>query len=180
MWTSHSVRSSRRPLLLAFGPAGTMFALIPAAILVVVLFVELPRMRTFAPAKRTKKIGVGEDRWRQFALLTTSIVVRSIARRSRKDPPSERRTGRAARVLSISMFSAAPLLAASIFATSRRGPFAIVVCIAIAGFVGLVFVPSQTAFVVLGQEYLPNHLGIAAGVSLGLVSQRANRAAFAG
>lgn len=50
MWASHSVRSSRRPLLLAFGPAGTMFALIPAAILVVVLFVELPRMRTFAPA----------------------------------------------------------------------------------------------------------------------------------
>jgi FSR family fosmidomycin resistance protein-like MFS transporter len=71
-------------------------------------------------------------------------------------------------VLLISMFSAAPLLVALILATSRGGPFAIVACIAIAGLFGLLFIPSQTAFVVLGQEYLPNHLGIAAGVSLGL------------
>jgi FSR family fosmidomycin resistance protein-like MFS transporter len=190
------------PLLLAFGPAGTMFVLIPAAIWVVVLFVELPRMRTFVPPKRTKKIGVGEDRWGHFALLTTFIVVRSIAfvgiitfvplyaiRVVHASVPQANgalaallvcgavgtivggriidRIGRIP-VLLISMFSAAPLLVALILATSRGGPFAIVACIAIAGLFGLLFIPSQTAFVVLGQEYLPNHLGIAAGVSLGL------------
>jgi FSR family fosmidomycin resistance protein-like MFS transporter len=189
------------PLLLAFGPAGTMFVLIPAAIWVVVLFVELPRMRTFVPPKRTKKIGVGEDRWGHFALLTTFIVVRSIAfvgiitfvplyaiRVVHASVPQANgalaallvcgavgtivggriidRIGRIP-VLLISMFSAAPLLVALILATSRGGPFAIVACIAIAGLFGLLFIPSQTAFVVLGQEYLPNHLGIAAGVSLG-------------
>ena len=190
------------PLLLAFGPAGTMFVLIPAAIWAVVLFAELPRMRTFVPPKRTKKIGIGEDRWGRFALLTTFIVVRSIAFvgiitfvplyaiRVVHASVSQANGALAALlvcgaigtiiggriidrigripVLLISMFSAAPLLAALIFATSRGGPFAIVACIAIAGLVGLLFIPSQTAFVVLGQEYLPNHLGIAAGVSLGL------------
>ena len=33
---------------------------------------------------------------------------------------------------------------------------------------GFALVASQTAFVVLGQEYLPNRLGIASGVTLGL------------
>jgi FSR family fosmidomycin resistance protein-like MFS transporter len=33
---------------------------------------------------------------------------------------------------------------------------------------GFIFVSAQTAFVVLGQEYLPNHLGLASGVTLGL------------
>jgi FSR family fosmidomycin resistance protein-like MFS transporter len=39
---------------------------------------------------------------------------------------------------------------------------------AFAMFVGFVIVASQTAFVVMGQEYLPNRLGIASGVTLGL------------
>ena len=71
-------------------------------------------------------------------------------------------------VLLISMFSAGPLLVAFIVATSSGAPYALAGCIAIAGLVGLLFIPSQTAFVVLAQEYLPNHLGVAAGVSLGL------------
>ena len=33
---------------------------------------------------------------------------------------------------------------------------------------GFVFVASQSAFVVLGQEYLPNRMGLASGVTLGL------------
>jgi FSR family fosmidomycin resistance protein-like MFS transporter len=190
------------PLLIAFGPAGTLFALFPAAIWAVVLFIELPRLRTFAPTKRPKKIGVGEDRWGRFALLTSFIVVRSIAFTGiitfvplyaiqvvHASVPQANtalaallvcgaigtviggriidRIGRIP-VLLISMFSAGPLLVAFIVATGSGAPYAIAGCIAIAGLVGLLFVPSQTAFVVLAQEYLPNHLGIAAGVSLGL------------
>ena len=34
--------------------------------------------------------------------------------------------------------------------------------------IGFIIVASQTAFVVMGQEYLPNRLGIASGVTLGL------------
>ena len=190
------------PLLLAFGPSGTLFALGPAAIWAIVLFIELPHMRSFAPARRTKKAGVGEDRWGPFALLTTFVVVRSIAFvgivtfvplyaiRIVHASVSQangalatllvagavgtiiggRVTDRIGRipVLLISMFSAAPLLAIFIFFTVSGGPFAIIASIVLAGVVGLLFIPSQTAFVVLGQEYLPNHLGIAAGVSLGL------------
>jgi FSR family fosmidomycin resistance protein-like MFS transporter len=33
---------------------------------------------------------------------------------------------------------------------------------------GFAFVASQSAFVVLGQEYLPNRMGLASGVTLGL------------
>ncbi|MGD0053118.1 MAG: MFS transporter [Vulcanimicrobiaceae bacterium] len=33
---------------------------------------------------------------------------------------------------------------------------------------GFIFVAAQASFVVLGQEYLPNHLGLASGVTLGL------------
>lgn len=190
------------PLLLAFGPSGTLFALVPAAIWAIVLFIELPRMRTFAPARRTKRPGVGEDRWGPFALLTTFVIVRSIAfvgivtfvplyaiRIVHASVPQANgalaallvagavgtiiggrvadRIGRIP-VLLISMFSAAPLLAIFIFFTASGGPSAIIASIVLAGVVGLLFIPSQTAFVVLGQEYLPNHLGIAAGVSLGL------------
>ena len=190
------------PLLLAFGPAGTLAAIVPATIWVVVLFIELPRMRSFAPAKRVKRVGIGEDRWGQFALLTTFIVVRSIAfvgiitfvplyaiRVVHATVPQANgalaallvagavgtivggrvadRIGRIP-VLLISMFCAAPVLATLILTTSGGGPLAVGELIVIAGLVGLTFIPSQTAFVVLGQEYLPNHLGIAAGVSLGL------------
>ena len=44
----------------------------------------------------------------------------------------------------------------------------IVAAYALAVVVGFVLVASQTAYVVMGQEYLPNRLGIASGVTLGL------------
>ena len=44
----------------------------------------------------------------------------------------------------------------------------LIVAYALAIVVGFVLVASQTAYVVMGQEYLPNRLGIASGVTLGL------------
>jgi MFS transporter, FSR family, fosmidomycin resistance protein len=44
----------------------------------------------------------------------------------------------------------------------------IVVAAAVLIVTGFVFVASQAAFVVLGQEYLPNRVGLASGVTLGL------------
>jgi FSR family fosmidomycin resistance protein-like MFS transporter len=51
-------------------------------------------------------------------------------------------------------------------ATTRGGGIA--AAIACAALIGFLIVASQTAFVVLGQEYLPQHMGIASGVTLGL------------
>ncbi len=53
-----------------------------------------------------------------------------------------------------------------VFATTHGGGF--VAAFVGAAVIGFVIVASQTAFVVLGQEYLPQHLGIASGITLGL------------
>jgi FSR family fosmidomycin resistance protein-like MFS transporter len=52
------------------------------------------------------------------------------------------------------------------FVTTHGG--GIVGAFVVAAVIGFVIVSSQTAFVVLGQEYLPQHMGIASGVTLGL------------
>ncbi len=69
-------------------------------------------------------------------------------------------------ILIASMSASAPLLFAFVTFTSSGSSYAW----AVAGImiVGFALVASQTAFVVLGQEYLPNRLGVASGVTLGL------------
>jgi FSR family fosmidomycin resistance protein-like MFS transporter len=61
---------------------------------------------------------------------------------------------------------AAPVILAFVAITLAH-PNLYVAC-ALASVVGFVLVASQTAYVVMGQEYLPNRLGIASGVTLGL------------
>lgn len=70
-------------------------------------------------------------------------------------------------VLLTSTGAATALIALFVLVTARGNvppgaPFAL------AGAIGFVLVASQTSFIVLGQEYLPNRLGMASGVTLGL------------
>ncbi|MBV8749952.1 MAG: MFS transporter [Candidatus Eremiobacteraeota bacterium] len=58
------------------------------------------------------------------------------------------------------------LVSALIGFTRGGGPFALAVAVIVV--TGFVLVASQAAFVVLGQEYLPNRVGLASGVTLGL------------
>ncbi|HMD02283.1 MAG TPA: MFS transporter [Candidatus Baltobacteraceae bacterium] len=75
------------------------------------------------------------------------------------------RIGRRATLVA-SMLVAAPLLAGFLALATHGAGFGIALLAAMS--VGFVLVASQTAMVVLGQEYLPNRLGIASGVTLGL------------
>jgi FSR family fosmidomycin resistance protein-like MFS transporter len=70
------------------------------------------------------------------------------------------------RTLVLTTSAAVPLLGAFLAVTARfpNVPLAIAL-LALATFP---VVASQTAFVVLGQEYLPRHIGVASGVTLGL------------
>src|SRR5207245_5179095 len=66
------------PLLLAFGLHGTLFMAIPATLMALVLFHELPRLGTFrrAAAKRLERADV-RDRWEAFVRLGAVVAVRS-------------------------------------------------------------------------------------------------------
>jgi FSR family fosmidomycin resistance protein-like MFS transporter len=58
------------------------------------------------------------------------------------------------------------LVLAFVALTHDGGSFALAVALLIV--IGFVLVSSQASFVVLGQEYLPNRVGLASGVTLGL------------
>jgi FSR family fosmidomycin resistance protein-like MFS transporter len=188
------------PLLVAFGPPGTLFILIPASLAALAVTRELPRLKTFASRKLKKSGAEGRDRWGPFAVLTTFVILRSMAYiglvafvplyfigmlhvskplanialtcflvagafgtiyGGRLADRLGRRT-----ILIASTLASAPLLFAFVALTTSQSNY----FVAIAGImtVGFALVASQTAFVVLGQEYLPNRIGIASGVTLGL------------
>jgi FSR family fosmidomycin resistance protein-like MFS transporter len=75
------------------------------------------------------------------------------------------RVGRKATFVA-STLAAAPAILAFVALTTTW--HALLLAYALAIVVGFVLVASQTAYVVMGQEYLPNRLGIASGVTLGL------------
>jgi FSR family fosmidomycin resistance protein-like MFS transporter len=75
------------------------------------------------------------------------------------------RVGRRAMMIGSALISA-PLLGLLLLAMNAQAPL-LAICALVAA-LGFTLVASQTAFVVLGQEFLPNRIGIASGVTLGL------------
>ena len=185
------------PLVLYFGLSGTLFLALPALLMGLVLFYELPRLVSFRPevATRDEKGARAEEDWWPFARMVMVVAIRSFVyfglvtfvaeyyiRELETSPalantalsvmlfagaagtlvmgPLADRTGRRA-VLAGAMFLLSPL----IYAFTLSGPLPGMVFLA---FVGAATIGTFGVTVVMGQEYLPGRIGVAAGVTLGL------------
>jgi FSR family fosmidomycin resistance protein-like MFS transporter len=188
-------------LVVAFGLPGTIYLVLPAAAMALVLALEVPRLarlRTAATAARARGgPGVGgRDDVPAFARLAGVAIVRSfvyyglltfvplyfvgVVGTSEAEGASALtvmlagaavgtlaggwladRIGRWL-VLAGSMVALPPTLL--VLLTLDRGPLLLAV-LALAGALG---VGSYTVIVVMGQELMPNRLGVASGITLGL------------
>ena len=185
------------PLVLYFGLSGTLFLALPALLMGLVLFYELSRLVSFRPeaAATDEKGAKAEEDWWPFARMVMVVGIRSFVyfglvtfvaeyyiRELGTSPalantalsvmlfagavgtlvmgPLADRTGRRA-VLACAMFLLSPL----IYAFTLSGPLLGMVFLA---FVGAATIGTFGVTVVMGQEYLPGRIGVAAGVTLGL------------
>lgn len=186
------------PLVLLFGLSGTLFLAIPAAAMAAVLFHESPRMLGFKPPsveKRGVEPEAAPEHWVPFVTMIAVVTLRSFvffglvafvaayyervldvsaafgnvaltamlaggAAGTLIMGPLADRFGRRA-LLGFSM-ALLPLL---IFGFTLSGP---VVGVILLVFVGAVTVGTFGITVVMGQEYLPGRIGLAAGVTMGL------------
>src|SRR5215211_4032296 len=185
------------PLVLVFGLPGTLFLALPALLMGLVLFYELPRLVSFRPeaAATDEKGAKAEEDWWPFTRMVMVVGIRSFVyfglvtfvaeyyiRELETSPalantalsvialacevktlvmgPLADRTGRRA-VLAGAMFLLSPL----IYSFTLSGPLPGMVFLA---FVGAATIGTFGVTVVMGQEYLPGRIGVAAGVTLGL------------
>jgi FSR family fosmidomycin resistance protein-like MFS transporter len=185
------------PLLIAFGLHGTVFLLIPTWLMAAVLVAELPRLKTFRLDVAGGRVQRGEhnEEWRPFAILAGVIALRSFvyfglvtfiplyyvnvlhtskalgsvalsamllggAAGTLLGGPLADRFGRRA-VLVGSMIVIPPLVAAFLLS----GP---ILGILFAALAGAATIATFAVTIVMGQEYLPGRLGVAAGVTIGL------------
>jgi MFS transporter, FSR family, fosmidomycin resistance protein len=185
------------PLVLAFGLHGAVFVLIPTGLMSVVLVRELPHLTSFRTdvaggrVKRTEE----HEAWGPFALLAGVIALRSFvyfgmvtfiplyfihdlhtskalgnsaltamllggAVGTLTGGPLADRFGRRT-VLIGSMLLLPPLIVGFIVS----GP---VLAIVFAALAGAATIATFAVTIVMGQEYLPGRLGVAAGVTIGL------------
>jgi MFS transporter, FSR family, fosmidomycin resistance protein len=185
------------PLLIAFGLHGTAFVLIPTWTMALVLCHELPRLRSFRSDVVGKRV-VGPKQpaaWRPFVLLGGVIAMRSfvyfgmvtfiplyyvnVLHTSKAfgnaalsamllggafgtliGGPLADRFGRRA-VLVGSMIVLPPLIVGFVLS----GP---VLALVFATLAGAATIATFAVTIVMGQEYLPGRLGVAAGVTIGL------------
>ncbi len=186
------------PLVLYFGLPGALFLALPALLMCLVLLYEQPRLLTFRPeaVEATGAAGEGEpEHWGAFARMVTVVSVRSFvyfglvtfvssyyievlsastalantalsvmlfagAVGTLTMGPLADRAGRRA-VLAGSMLLLTPL----IFAFTLSGPITGMVFLAL---IGAATIGTFGVTVVMGQEYLPSRIGVAAGITLGL------------
>jgi FSR family fosmidomycin resistance protein-like MFS transporter len=186
------------PLVLIFGLPGALLLAPPAAIMAAVLFYEIPRMLGFKPETVEKKEGelaAAPEYWGPFARMIGVVAVRSFVyfglvafvasyyeRVLDVSPalgntalavmlfggaggtlligPLADRFGRRA-IVGASMILLPPL----IFFFTLSGPF---LGMALLALVGAATVGTFGVTVVMGQEYLPGRIGLAAGITMGL------------
>lgn len=185
------------PALLAFGLHGTLLILVPTWLMAAVLVHELPRLAAFRTDVVAGKVqrGSHQDHWGPFAILGGVIAVRSFiyfglvtfialywvhvlhtgkafgsaalvavllggAAGTLIGGPLADRFGRRA-VLIGSMVLLPPLVVGLLLS----GP---VLGIVFAALIGAATISTFSVTIVMGQEYLPGRLGVAAGVTIGL------------
>ncbi len=186
------------PFVLVFGLPGTLFLALPASIMAAFLFYEIPRMLGFKPESVEKGEGTpveAPEHWGPFARMIGVVVVRSFVyfglvafvaayyeRVLDVSPalgnvalavmlssgavgtltmgPLADRFGRRV-VLGASMLLLPPLL----YGFTLSGPL---LGMALLALVGALTVGTFGVTVVMGQEYLPGRIGLAAGITMGL------------
>jgi MFS transporter, FSR family, fosmidomycin resistance protein len=186
------------PLVLAFGLPGTLFLAVPALAMAVVMLAETSRMLRLAPAETengTHEVEATDQSWGPFVVMVLVVVVRSFVyfglvafiasyyeRVLGASPalgnvaltvmlaagavgtllmgPLADRFGRKA-VLASSMLVLPPLVLAFTFV----GPYVGMILLAL---IGAATVGTFGVTVVMGQEYLPGRIGLAAGITMGL------------
>ncbi|MDX6380179.1 MAG: transporter, family, fosmidomycin resistance protein [Rubrobacteraceae bacterium] len=186
------------PLVLYFGLPGSLFLALPALLMGLVLFHELPRLLTFHPETAEvvgEKDAEAAEHWGPFVRMVGVVIVRSFvyfglitfvssyyiqvlgsspvlanaalsvmlfagAAGTLTMGPLADRIGRRT-VLLGSMLLLGPL----IYAFTLSGPLPGMVFLAL---VGAATIGTFGVTVVMGQEYLPGRIGVAAGVTMGL------------
>jgi len=186
------------PVFLAlWGLHGSFVTAIPVVIIGALVLRDLPRLRTFIPDHATRRKGNGTDNWPAFSLLSVFVIVRSMAyfgfigftalyvvEALHAEPwvgdwtlgaftlagiagtltggPVADRVGRKP----VLLWSTGLTVVLTIPLVLLHAPLWVVVpAVAVIGFI---FYTSQAPMIVLGQEFLPNRLGLASGVTLGL------------
>ena len=171
----------------AWGLPGTLVAAVPVTLVGIIVLLELRRLHGFVPAHATSRTGQGTDDWRSFGKLSAFVTVRSMAYFGFVAfvPIYVVEVLHGSPAIGDGLLTA--FLAAGVLGTLSGGPIAdrfgrrtvlvwstalaalmTILAIPLLIVTGFVFVASQSAFVVLGQEYLPNRMGLASGVTLGL------------
>jgi FSR family fosmidomycin resistance protein-like MFS transporter len=186
------------PLVLLFGLPGALLLAMPAAVMAAVLFYEIPRMLDFKPETVEKEGGKpveAPEHWGPFARMIGVVVVRSlvyfglvafVASYYERELEVSPALGNAA--LAVMLFGGAAgtlimgpladrfgrrtivgasmlLLPPLIFCFTLSGPFPGMALLAL---VGAATVGTFGVTVVMGQEYLPGRIGLAAGITMGL------------
>lgn len=185
------------PLLLLTGLGGTPLLVIPAAVMAVVIVVWLRRVLD-GPADSPRRVfhPSGPDNWPGFLRLTAVVVVRSIvffgsvsfiALYFIHDFRTSQALGGAALTVFLTCGAVGTLIGGWLadrvgrlvsirigFAASIPSLLGVVLAptwplamVFVALFGVAIFVPFAV-FVILGQDYLPNRIGIASGVTVGL------------
>jgi FSR family fosmidomycin resistance protein-like MFS transporter len=186
------------PLLVAFGPPGALVLIAPGVVVAGIVAFEMKRLMAFRPAPLAageSAPNLGEDRWRPFALLggvtaartfvyfglltfvplyyvselhtskaagNTALALMLIggAAGTALGGPLADRVGRRRVVLTSLAVLPALILA---FHASGQGLATVLLVLT-----GAATVATFSVTVVMGQEYLPNRIGVASGVTLGL------------
>jgi FSR family fosmidomycin resistance protein-like MFS transporter len=185
------------PLMLVFGLHGTAFVLIPTWLMAGVLVHELPRLKTFRSDVVSGRVSRTDEpeAWGPFTLLATIIALRSfvyfglvtfIPLYFIHDLHASKALGNAAlsamllggaagtliggpladrfgrRTVLIGSMSILPVLLVAFLLAGA------IPAIVIATVTGAATIATFAVTIVMGQEYLPGRLGVAAGVTIGL------------
>ncbi len=186
------------PFVLLFGLPGALFLALPAAVMAVVLAREIPRMLGFKPEEAEsggEEPVAAPEHWGPFARMVGIVVARSfvyfglvafVASYYERVLGTSPAFGNVA--LTVMLFSGAVgtlvmgpladrfgrrvivvvsmlLLPPLIFCFTLSGPFPGMILLAL---VGAATVGTFGITVVMGQEYLPGRIGLAAGITMGL------------
>ena len=185
------------PLLVAFGLHGTIFVLIPTWLMAAVLVHELPRLRTFRTdiGGRRARARDHHEAWSPFAVLAGVIALRSFIYFGLVTFIPLYYVGVLHQSKAFGNFTLAAMLLGGAVGTLIGGPLADrfgrravligsmllvpvivvgfllsgpVLAVAFAALAGAATIATFAVTIVMGQEYLPGRLGVAAGVTIGL------------